>query len=160
MLWSLLGKDCMRFGELLIGQGLATPEQVAMAVERQRRDGGRLGTHLIAMGVLTIDQLLTILRGQQQADAALGLCERTLHRSTLTYGDDHQNTYRAQYNLGRALLAAGRAAESVCHAETARRGPATALGADHAWTREASHLVATARHVAALAGEAQPGLGR
>jgi tetratricopeptide repeat protein len=137
----------MQFGELLIRQGLATPEQVATALDRQSSEGGRLGTHLVAMGVLTVDQLLTLLRGQQEADAALELCERTLQRTQLIYGPNHPNTHRAQYNLGRALLAAGRPAEAAPHAEAARVGLEKALGNDHTWTLESAQLLATAHHV-------------
>ncbi|HZK91968.1 MAG TPA: tetratricopeptide repeat protein [Stellaceae bacterium] len=145
----------MRLGDLLIGQGLATLEEVGVAVERQKSEGGRLGTQLVAMGVLTVDQLLTALRSQQEADATLGLCERTLQRSQLTYGRDHPNTHRAQYNLARALLAAGRAADSVSHAETACAGQERTLGTSHAWSQEAAQLVAKSRHAASRVEQAQ-----
>jgi hypothetical protein len=145
----------MRLGDLLIGQGLATPEEIAAGLERQNSDGGRLGTHLVAMGVLTVDQLVAVLRGQQQADAALGLCEHTLQRSELIYGHDHPNTHRAHYNLGRALLATGRARDSVPHAETARFGHERTLGKDHAWAQEAAQLVANARHAASRIEQAR-----
>jgi hypothetical protein len=138
----------LRLGELLIGQGLATPDDVAAALERQKREGGRLGNHLVAMGVLTVDQLLTALRGQQEADAVLGLCAHALERSQVIYGCDHPNTHRAHYNLGRALLAAGRAADSVPHAEAAQAGHQKTLGNSHAWTQESAQLIANARHAA------------
>jgi hypothetical protein len=145
----------LRLGELLIGQGLASPADVAAALESQRREGGRLGTHLVALGVLTVDQLLTALRGQQEADAALGLCARALARSEVIYGCDHPNTHRAHYNLGRALLAAGRAADSVPHAEAALAGHQKTLGNSHAWIQESAQLVANARHAALRVERAQ-----
>ena len=145
----------MRLGDLLIGQGLATPGDIAGAMERQKSEGGRLGTHLVAIGVLTVDQLLTALRSQQEADAALGLCEHTLQRTQLIYGSDHPNTHRAHYNLGRALLAAGRAADSVPHAETARAGQEKTLGNGHAWTQQSAQLLANARHAASRVERAQ-----
>ena len=138
----------MRLGELLIGQGLATAEEVASALARQQSEGGRLGTYLVAMGVLTVDQLLILLRSQQNAEAALGLCRRTLQRSELIYGRVHPNTHRAQYNLARALLAAGHAEESVPYAEAAQAGHLDRLGNNHAWTHEAAQLLANARHAA------------
>jgi hypothetical protein len=61
----------MRLGELLIGQGLVTPEVVAEALKRQRLEGGRLGNHLVAMGALTVDQLVVALRGQREVGATL-----------------------------------------------------------------------------------------
>jgi hypothetical protein len=146
----------MQFGELLIRQGLATSEQVAAALDRQSSQGGRLGTHLVAMGVLTVDQLLTLLRGQQEADAALELCERTLKRTQLIFGNNHPNTHRAQYNLGRALLAAGRPAEAAPYAEAARAGLERALGNDHAWTLESAQLLANVRQIALRVKDAQP----
>jgi hypothetical protein len=138
----------MRLGDLLIGQGLATPEEVAAALERQKLHGGRLGSCFVAMGVLRIEQLLAVLRSQQAADAALGLCQRALHRSQLSFGLTHPNTHRAHYNLGRALLAAGQAAEATTHAEAAHSGHHQAFGAGHAWTRDAAQLLANARHAA------------
>ncbi|MBV9521565.1 MAG: tetratricopeptide repeat protein [Alphaproteobacteria bacterium] len=138
----------MRLGELLIGQGLATHEDIAAALERQQRHGGRLGSCLVAMGVIRVDQLVTILRSQQEAEAALGLCQRALHRSQLSFGREHPNTFRAHYNLGRALLAAGQAAEAATHAEAAHSGHHQAFGSGHAWTRDSAQLLANARHAA------------
>ena len=42
----------MLIGDILIAQGLVTPEDVEAALERQRTQGGILGEHLIAMGKL------------------------------------------------------------------------------------------------------------
>jgi energy-coupling factor transporter ATP-binding protein EcfA2 len=52
----------MQLGEILIGRGLVTGADVDAALVRQRRDGRRLGEHLIAAGVLTPDQLAEVLR--------------------------------------------------------------------------------------------------
>ncbi len=53
----------MRIGELLIGANLATPQDVAAAQQRQFKEGGDLGSHLIAMGVIgapTLERLVRI----------------------------------------------------------------------------------------------------
>jgi len=144
----------MRLGDLLIGQGLVTPEAVAEALKRQRQEGGRLGNHLVAMGALTVDQLLVALRGQREVDATLDMCGRTLERWERTHGRNHPNTHRARFSYARALLAGGRAGEAVKHAEAALAGHRATVGEQHAWTDEALQLVADARHAAA-AHEAQ-----
>jgi hypothetical protein len=139
----------MRLGELLIGQGLVTPEDVEDALERQKLQGGRLGNHLIAMGALTVEKLLMALRGQQEVGATLDMCARTFQRSQAVHGPDHPNVHRARYSYARALLAAGRSTDSLKHAEAALAGCRKCVGEHHAWTDEALQLVADARHVVA-----------
>jgi hypothetical protein len=142
----------MRIGELLIGKGLVTSAQLEAALERQRHLGGRLGNHLIALGALTVEQLLTTLRGQQEGEARLKLCTHALQRSERTYGTGHPTTDRARYNLARAFFAAGHATDSLPYAEAALAGHGATLGRDHAWTREAAQLLADVRDAASRAG--------
>lgn len=139
----------MRIGEILIGQGLCTSADIDAAVAHQRENGGRLGTSLVALKVLTVEQLLSVLRGQQEADSALQLCEHTLRRWEGCYGPAHPNTHRARYNLARASMIAGRATDSLAHAEAALAGHAAALGPDHPWTQESRQLAADLRAAAA-----------
>jgi len=145
----------MRLGELLIGQGLASREDIEAALKRQRLEGGRLGNHLVAMGVLSVEQLLVALRGQQEVGATLDMCARTLQRWQGMHGPSHPNTHRARYSYARALLAAGRAGEAVKHAEAALAGHRATVGEHHAWTDDALQLVADARH-AVSANEPAP----
>ena len=42
----------MRIGEVLIGANLATPEDIEAATKLQAKDGGDVGSHLVAMGVV------------------------------------------------------------------------------------------------------------
>lgn len=135
----------MKLGEILISQGLVSRADVDTALERQKTDGGRLGSILVAMRVLTVQQLLTTLHNQRQIDSALDLCERTLHNWESTYGATHPSTNRARYNLARALMVAGRAADAVPYAEAAYTGHRDGLGRDHAWTRESGQLVVELR---------------
>ena len=140
--WRLL----MRLGELLIGQGLVSAEDVVEALERQRLQGGRMGNHLVAMGCITVDKLVTALRGLQEVGATLDMCARTFQRWQAMHGPNHPNTHRARYSYARALLASGRGAESLKHAEAALVGCRKTVGEHHAWTDEALQLVADARH--------------
>jgi hypothetical protein len=123
----------MRLGELLVVQGLVTPEDVEAALERQKREGGPIGTHLVAMGVLTTDRLLAVLPGLQRWQAM--------------HGPNHPNTYRARYSYARALLAAGRPMEALKHAQAALDGYRATIGEKHAWTGEALQLILKARQV-------------
>jgi hypothetical protein len=141
----------MRLGELLVGQGVLAPADLEAALQRQKEEGGRLGIHLVAMGFLTVDKLLVALRGQQEVDATLVMCARTLQRWQGMHGAGHPNTHRARYSYARALLAAGRSAEAVKHAEAALAGHRSTVGENHAWTDEALQLVADARHAASAA---------
>lgn len=138
----------MRLGELLVGQGLISVEDMEAALQRQKQQGGRLGTHLVAMGLLTVDKLVTALSGQQEVGATLTMCARTLQRWQTVHGLDHPNTHRARYSYARALLAAGRAGESLKYAEAALAGIRKNLGENHAWTDDALQLVADARRAA------------
>lgn len=135
----------MRLGEMLIGQGLCSQADIDAALDYQRRNGGRLGTCLVALGALTIDQLVARLREQQRVESALDLCEHMLRGWERAYGTAHPNTNRARYNLARALMLAGRATDSLPHADAAFAGHIATLGPHHAWTLDAQRLVVAAR---------------
>ena len=141
----------MRLGELLVIQGLATPADIDAALERQKQLGGRLGTHLIALGVLTIDELLGVLATQQASGSVVDLCLPAMDGLENEYGANHPNSYRAHYNLARALLAVGKAADALPHAEAALAGHRQSFGDDHPHTREAAQLVADTQRAKNLA---------
>lgn len=138
----------MRLGDLLLGQGLVSADDIETALQRQKQQGGRLGTHLVAMGAITIDKLLNALRGQQEVDATLSMSARMLQRWHALNGPEHPNTLRARYSYARALLAAGRGADSLKQAEAALASIRRVVGENHAWTDDALQLVADARHAA------------
>ncbi len=52
----------MNIGEILIGRGYVTLDDLAAARERQKYENGRLGENLVAMGLLSEDQLAAVLR--------------------------------------------------------------------------------------------------
>ena len=127
----------MRVGEFLVIRGLVTADQVEAALQRQREQGGgRLGGHLAALGIMS--------------DAELAAMLPSLQRWQVIHGPNHPNRHRARYSYARALLAAGRPAESLSHAETALIGHLESLGEDHPWTREVRQLVADARRAVSL----------
>ena len=110
----------MRVGEILVDLGHASPPQVRTALTRQRQGGGHIGTILVAMGAITVDQLFAALQVQRRKEVAD--CEHTLEHSQAEYGPMHQNTSLAHYDLARALCDAGRAADAVPHAKAAFTG--------------------------------------
>ena len=50
----------MSLGGLLVGRGFVTLSDLNEALERQRVEGGRLGENLIALGLLTPEQLMAL----------------------------------------------------------------------------------------------------
>ena len=53
-----------RLGDLLVGVGVLTEEQLQDALQKQKESGLRLGAHLIASGVITEKQLIETLQMQ------------------------------------------------------------------------------------------------
>jgi hypothetical protein len=60
----------MRIGELLIAEGLATPEHIDAALRSQVVHGGRLGTNLVEQFRFPLDQLAEALGRQRDMPAA------------------------------------------------------------------------------------------
>ena len=52
----------MRLGEILVGSGLVTIPDIEAAIARQFVEGGRLGENLIALGLLTPEQLTRVIK--------------------------------------------------------------------------------------------------
>jgi type IV pilus assembly protein PilB len=53
-----------RLGELLIKENLLAPEQLKLALEYQRQNGGRLGSCLVKMGYVRDDDVIAVLSRQ------------------------------------------------------------------------------------------------
>lgn len=51
----------MRLGELLILRGIAGPSDIVLALERQQTMGGRLGDHIVALGVISAEEIARLL---------------------------------------------------------------------------------------------------
>ncbi|HJT15228.1 MAG TPA: hypothetical protein VJ790_21575, partial [Dongiaceae bacterium] len=51
----------MSFGDILVAKGLASPEQIVRALDHQKANGGRIGESLIALGVVTQEQVSTVI---------------------------------------------------------------------------------------------------
>jgi hypothetical protein len=143
----------MRLGEILVGRGLVGQDELDAALARQRAEGGRLGNHLVALGALSVTQLLTVLRDQKDIDSAIEMCERTVEKWKANFGEAHANTVRARCQLARAYLLSGRAADAVAQADMTSGQCRTAFGAGHAATREAEQIAAEAREALARSSE-------
>lgn len=61
----------MRLGEILVARGLATVEDIERATERQKEHGGRLGDNLLALGVLTAEQMDGIIHATPQSPRSI-----------------------------------------------------------------------------------------
>jgi predicted ATPase with chaperone activity len=71
----------MELGERLVAKGLVTPADIDAALARQITDGGRLGDNLIALGVVTADQIATIVNSAPAIPMSLeetGVSDRNL----------------------------------------------------------------------------------
>jgi hypothetical protein len=124
----------MRFGELLVIQGLVTPDDVDAALERQKREPGRIGSHLVEIGAITAGKLADVLP--------------RLLRWQAMHDPSHPSEHRARYSYARALLAAGRRAEAIKHAEAALGGYRATVGEKHVWTHEVMRLIQEVQHTA------------
>src|SRR5260370_9035189 len=71
----------MQLGDILIGRGLVTAADIDAALARQLTEGGRLGDNLIAMELLTAEQLATVINTAPAVPASLeetGISARNL----------------------------------------------------------------------------------
>ncbi len=131
-------------GEILVGRGLVSAADLDIALRHQQIAGGRLGANLIALGLLTSDQLAEVLRYQREIAGAVSGCERSLAKLVAGLGPNHPNSLRARINLARLLLLAGRTVEALNMGQIALGTLGTMLGAGHEWTREAAAIVGDA----------------
>src|SRR5438445_12784904 len=71
----------MELGDRLVAKGLVTPADIEEALARQARDGGRLGENLIAMGVVTANQIAAVVNSAPAIPTSLeetGVSDRNL----------------------------------------------------------------------------------
>ncbi len=73
----------MQLGDMLITRGLATPAIIDAAIERQVKEGGRLGENLIAMGAVTADQIAEVVNATPAIPA--GIAESGINERNLLY---------------------------------------------------------------------------
>ena len=72
----------VRLGELLIKEGLLTPEQLQEALSKQKGGGGRLGYNLTQMGYISEDDLTKFL-SKQYGVPSVNLSEFEIDRETV-----------------------------------------------------------------------------
>jgi energy-coupling factor transporter ATP-binding protein EcfA2 len=71
----------MQLGDLLVAKGLVTRADIEVALARQIKEGGRLGENLIAMGLVTADQIASVVNTAPPIPADIaetGISERNL----------------------------------------------------------------------------------
>ena len=71
----------MQLGDMLITRGLVTQADINAAMKRQETEGGRLGENLIALGVITADQIAEVVNSAPAIPTSIedtGISERTL----------------------------------------------------------------------------------
>src|SRR5258708_15779123 len=71
----------MSLGGLLVGSGYVPLSDLNEALERQRVEGGRLGENLIALGLLTTEQLMSVIHATPPIPSAMsdtGIPQRNL----------------------------------------------------------------------------------
>src|SRR5438105_1485024 len=71
----------MQLGDILVGRGLVNAADIEAALARQLTEGGRLGDNLIAMGLLTAEQLAEVMNTAPAVPANLeetGISPRSL----------------------------------------------------------------------------------
>jgi hypothetical protein len=134
----------MLLGELLVAQGLATTGEIKNALALQERYGGRVGDHLIDMGVLSKETLEAALRRQYEQAVAILAREDLLARSLRHHGNDHPQTHRQRSQLASVLITVGRRAEALDLAQRAFAGLAKTVGPEHPWTKQAERVVTDA----------------
>jgi hypothetical protein len=69
----------MFIGDILVAQGLVTPEDIAEALEHQKTAGGRLGESLIALGKLTQADLDSVMHGSPASPRTIAETDISLH---------------------------------------------------------------------------------
>lgn len=64
------GKSELKLGELLCQSGVITKDQLDQALKLQKQKGGRIGSVLLDVGVLTVPSLVAALKERHQVSAA------------------------------------------------------------------------------------------
>jgi basic membrane lipoprotein Med (substrate-binding protein (PBP1-ABC) superfamily) len=57
----------MKIGNILVAKGLATAADINRAAEHQLANGGRLGDSIVALGILTHEQIEKVLKEAPQS---------------------------------------------------------------------------------------------
>src|SRR5260370_5798884 len=78
----------MELGDRLVAKGLVTPADIEGALARQVKDGGRLGENLVAMGVVTADQIAAVVNSAPAIPMSIeetGVSDRNLMNLMLKF---------------------------------------------------------------------------
>jgi len=78
----------MHLGDILVGRGLVGAADIEAALARQLTEGGRLGDNLIAMGLITAEQLAEVINTAPAVPSSLeetGISQRSLFNLMLKF---------------------------------------------------------------------------
>jgi type IV pilus assembly protein PilB len=56
-----------KLGEILVRENLVTPQQLREALDYQKTSGGRLGTNLVKLGIISDDVITAVLSPVRRA---------------------------------------------------------------------------------------------
>ena len=85
-----------RIGDTFVDQGLLSDEQLRTALRKQSQDGGHLGSVLIEMGFITIDNLLDFL-SKQSGFPAINLYKTNISRGSFRFDSKGKATRLSGY---------------------------------------------------------------
>ncbi len=74
----------IKLGQLLVNKGTITEEQLILAIDAQKKDGGRIGSNLIKLGFLTEDDLVQFL-SQQYGVPSISLATLEIDSSIIKF---------------------------------------------------------------------------
>ncbi len=74
----------IKLGQLLVSKELITEDQLTQAIDAQKKDGGRIGSNLIKLGVLTEDDLVQFL-SQQYGVPSVSLATMEIDSSMIKF---------------------------------------------------------------------------
>ena len=69
----------MKIGNILVAKGLATLADINRAVEHQTANGGRLGDSIVALGIVTHEQIENVLKAAPQSPLTMADLGVQLH---------------------------------------------------------------------------------
>ncbi|MGF1611025.1 MAG: hypothetical protein ACFCUQ_16595 [Kiloniellales bacterium] len=130
--------DSERLGSYLVASGLAKLDDIVRALERQKREGGRLGDNLVALGIVSEERLEAMIHAKPTAPRSvqetgisegflLQLLVKAVHSSNLETPSQMKDMLRLPYAVitrlleeatDRKLILSAGAGEGVAFAET------------------------------------------
>ena len=148
----MVAMDSERLGNYLVASGLATLEDIASALERQKQEGGRLGDNLVALGIISEEALEAMLHAKPKAPRTIAETEipegfllqllmKAVHSANLETPSQMKQVLKLPYavinrlldeSVERKLITSAGAGEGVAFSETRY----VLSGEGRSWARE------------------------